>query len=139
MFNMTALALRTSGAVNGVSQLHGEVTKQMWQPIWPDRRPTTCRWTTSPTASTCRPGSSSEMSRLLEKHLGADWLDRHDDPALGDRVLLIPDEELWAARQTLRAFLFNFIRERVRTRWTVEGGPRAARSWPPARCSTPTR
>src|SRR6185295_7120787 len=36
MFNMTALALRTSGAVNGVSQLHGEVTKQMWQPIWPD-------------------------------------------------------------------------------------------------------
>ena len=35
LFNMTALALRTSGAVNGVSQLHGEVTKQMWQPIWP--------------------------------------------------------------------------------------------------------
>ncbi len=35
MFNMTALALRTSGAVNGVSQLHGEVTKQMWQSIWP--------------------------------------------------------------------------------------------------------
>jgi starch phosphorylase len=35
MFNMTALALRTSGAVNGVSRLHGEVTKQMWQSIWP--------------------------------------------------------------------------------------------------------
>ena len=43
MFNMTALALRTSGAVNGVSQLHGEVTKQMWQPIWPDRPRTSCR------------------------------------------------------------------------------------------------
>ena len=37
MFNMTALAMRTSGAVNGVSQLHGEVTRQMWRPIWPDR------------------------------------------------------------------------------------------------------
>jgi starch phosphorylase len=37
LFNMTALALRTSGAVNGVSQLHGEVTKQMWQSIWPAR------------------------------------------------------------------------------------------------------
>ena len=35
MFNMTALALRTSGAVNGVSRLHGEVTKQMWRSIWP--------------------------------------------------------------------------------------------------------
>src|SRR3954466_6867121 len=36
MFNMTALALRTSGAVNGVSKLHGEVTKDMWQSIWPE-------------------------------------------------------------------------------------------------------
>ena len=35
MFNMTALALRSCGAVNGVSRLHGEVTKQMWQSIWP--------------------------------------------------------------------------------------------------------
>ena len=32
----------------------------------------------------------------------------------------IPDEELWAARQALRSFLFNFIRERARTRWTHE-------------------
>src|SRR6185295_15361689 len=37
MFNMTALAMRTSGSVNGVSQLHGEVTKRMWQPIWPEK------------------------------------------------------------------------------------------------------
>ena len=36
LFNMTALAMRTAGAVNGVSQLHGQVTRQMWQPIWPD-------------------------------------------------------------------------------------------------------
>ena len=97
MFNMTALALRTSGAVNGVSQLHGEVTKQMWRPIWPDRpRRRPAGRTSSPTACTCRRGSSSEMSVLLEKHLGADWLDRHDDPAVADRVLQIPDEELWA-------------------------------------------
>jgi glucan phosphorylase len=32
----------------------------------------------------------------------------------------IPDEELWAARQSLRAFLFNFMRERARNRWTQE-------------------
>ncbi len=66
------------------------------------------------------------MAALLEKYLGADWLDRHDDPAVADRVLQIPDEELWAARQSLRAFLFNFIRERARTRWTIEGGSGAA-------------
>src|SRR4029079_19219814 len=35
MFNMTALALRTAGSTNAVSQLHGQVTRDMWGPIWP--------------------------------------------------------------------------------------------------------
>ena len=34
---MTALALRTAGGVNAVSELHGHVTREMWQPMWPDR------------------------------------------------------------------------------------------------------
>ena len=121
LFNMTALSLRAAGAVNGVSQLHGEVTKQMWQSIWPgtpyERLPVKAitNGVHVPT------WMSSEISALLEKHLGSDWLDRHDDPAFCDRVLEIPDEELWAARQALRTFLFSFIRERVRQRWTNEG------------------
>jgi starch phosphorylase len=121
LFNMTALALRTSGAVNGVSQLHGEVTKQMWQSIWPEvpYEKLPVKFITNgvhvPT------WMSSEIGGLLEKYLGADWLDRHDDPAVADLVMTIPDEELWASRQALRQFLFNFIRERARHRWTVEG------------------
>ncbi len=120
MFNMTALALRTSGAVNGVSQLHGEVTKDMWQSIWPDvpRDRLPVNFITNgvhvPT------WMSSEIGSLLERHVGADWLERHDDPAVADRVLEIPDEDLWAARQALRAYLFNFVRERARLRWTTE-------------------
>src|SRR5262245_26605049 len=104
LFNMTALALRTSGAVNGVSQLHGEVTKQMWAPIWPDRRADDLPVDFITNGVHVPTWIASDMSALLEKHLGADWLDRHDDPAVGDRVLLIPDEELWAVRQTRRAF-----------------------------------
>jgi starch phosphorylase len=120
MFNMTALALRTSGAVNGVSQLHGEVTKQMWQPIWPgtpyEQLPV--KFITNgvhvPT------WMSSEISVLLERHFGPDWMERQDDPAFAERVMDIPDAELWAARQALRTFLFTFIRERARQRWTTE-------------------
>jgi starch phosphorylase len=63
---------------------------------------------------------SSEIGTLLERHLGADWLDHHDDPTFCDAVLRIPDEEIWASRQRLRTFLFNFIRERARQRWTTE-------------------
>ena len=121
LFNMTALALRASGAVNGVSRLHGEVTKQMWQSIWPgtsyDALPV--KFVTNgvhvPT------WISSEIERLFDEYLGPDWLERHDDPAFVERVLSIPDEKLWSARQTLRAYLFNFIRERARQRWSAQG------------------
>jgi starch phosphorylase len=121
MFNMTALALRTAGAVNGVSRLHGDVTRQMWQPIWPGtpRERLPIRSLTNgvhvPT------WMSSEIAALLEQYLGPDWLDHHDDASRCNRVLQIPDDELWSARQALRLFLFNFIRERARQRWTAEG------------------
>ncbi len=120
MFNMTALALRTSGGVNAVSQLHGEITKQMWQPIWPgvpyEQLPVhfITNGVHAPT------WMSSEIAALLERHLGPDWLERHDDQALTQKVMDIPDRELWEARQALRTFLFNFIRERARNRWTQE-------------------
>ena len=119
LFNMTALALRTAGAVNGVSQLHGEVTRQMWGPIWPDlpddRRPV--RAITNgihvPT------WLSAEMINLFNDHLG-DWRERHDDPSVWNRILEIPAEELWGARKALRNYLFAFIRERARSRWREE-------------------
>jgi glycogen phosphorylase len=122
MFNMTALALRTAGAVNGVSRLHGEVTKQMWQPIWPDTSYERLPVRALTNGVHVPTWMSSEIGALLEKYLGPDWLDRHDDPEVAARVQDIPDEELWAARQSLRAFLFSFVRERARQRWT-EGTP----------------
>jgi starch phosphorylase len=125
-FNMTALALRSAGVVNAVSRLHGDVTREMWAPMWPgvpaDQRPVT--YVTNgvhvPT------WIASDMADLFSRHLGHDWLERHDDPALVDAILAIPDEELWAVRQALRRYLFTFVRERARQRWTVErvGTPR---------------
>jgi starch phosphorylase len=120
LFNMTALALRTAGATNAVSQLHGEVTREMWGPIWPGV-PATQRPVRAITNGTHVPTwLSSEMTRLFDDHLDADWRDRHDDPTVWNRVLEISDEELWAARQALRTYLFAFIRERARQRWKEE-------------------
>jgi starch phosphorylase len=92
----------------------------MWGPIWPgvpdDQRPV--RAITNgihmPT------WLSSEMTRLFDDHLDADWRERHDDPAVWAKILEIPDEELWGARQALRNYLFAFIRERARQRWKEE-------------------
>ena len=119
MFNMTALALRTAGAVNGVSRLHGDVTRQMWRGIWPGASVEALPIKSVTNGVHVPTWMSSEMAALLEKYLGPDWVDHHDDPAYCDRILEIPDEELWQARQSLRNFLFNFIRERARHRWTT--------------------
>ncbi|MBI4265945.1 MAG: alpha-glucan family phosphorylase [Acidobacteria bacterium] len=121
MFNMTALAMRTAGAVNGVSQLHGEVTKRMWQPLWPGTSLERLPIKSLTNGVHVPTWMSAEIAALLEKHVGPDWMDHHDDSAYCDRVLQIPDEELWEVRQALRAFLFTFIRERARQRWTAEG------------------
>jgi starch phosphorylase len=119
-FNMTALALRTAGGVNAVSQLHGVVTREMWAPMWPgveeQKRPVRAitNGVHMPT------WLSNEMAKLFDDHLPGDWRDRHDDPALWARIHDIPDEALWAARSALRDYLFAFVRERARQRWRDE-------------------
>ena len=118
-FNMTALAMRTAAAVNSVSQLHREVTRKMWEPIWPDRGSPR-----GPLAVTngvhLLTWLSAEMAQLFDRHLRPDWRQAPDDPAVWDAVLGIPDEELWDVRLSLRNYLFVFIRERARYRWAQE-------------------
>jgi starch phosphorylase len=119
-FNMTALALRTAGGVNAVSQLHGVVTREMWAPIWPnvpeDQRPVR-----SITNGIHMPTwISHELATLFDEYLASDWRDRQDDPAVWSRVLDIPDAALWAVRSALRQYLFAFVRERARERWRDE-------------------
>jgi starch phosphorylase len=116
-FNMTALALRSASSVNAVSQLHGQVTRAMFGGIWPnlpqEERPVThvTNGVHSPT------WVARELADLLARHCGPDWIERQDDPAMWEAVRAIPDEELWAARQALRRYLFTFVRERARQRW----------------------
>jgi starch phosphorylase len=119
-FNMTALAIRSAGSTNAVSQLHGQVTRAMFAPMWPEV-PEPERPVAAVTNGVHVPTwMAKDLWDLFAIHLGADWMDRHDDPALWDGVLAIPDEEIWRVRQGLRRYLFTFIRERARDRWIVE-------------------
>ena len=125
-FNMTALALRSAGTVNAVSRVHREVTRSMWAGLWPNV-PEAERPVEFVTNGVHLPTwLSTDLADLFARHLGSDWLERQDDPAMWDRVLAIPDDELWIVRQALRRYLFAFVRERARQRWTFErvGAPR---------------
>ena len=116
LFNMTALALRASGAVNAVSQAHCQVTRKMFARIWTDEEPVQSVTNGIHIPSWIAPA----LDALFAQYLGPNWKDRQDDPNLWDRVLEIPDRELWEVRQTLKGYLLTFIREHARHRWTHE-------------------
>ena len=120
LFNMTALAIRSAGATNAVSQVHGHVTRDMWAPLWssiPDGKPPVHMVTNGIHVPTW---IASDMARLFERHLHKEWRAQHDAPAFWHAMVSIPDEELWTVREALRSYLIAFIRERTRERWTAK-------------------
>jgi starch phosphorylase len=119
-FNMTALAMRSAGVINAVSRRHGEVTREMFAPLWRELPGDERRVQTITNGVHVPTWVSGELARLFERHLSPAWRDQYEDPAFWSRILEIPDEDLWAARESLRAALFQFIRERARQRWTDE-------------------
>ncbi len=116
-FNMTVLALRLAGRRNGVSQLHGEVSRQMWQPVWPDRPVEQVPIKAITNGVHVASWISTTLRELLAEYLGPDWEAKHDDPALWDKLADIPDEALWDVHQLLKAKLLTFVDGRIRQTW----------------------
>ncbi len=118
-FNMTVLALRLSGRRNAVSQLHAEVSRQMWQPVWPDRAVADVP-IMAITNGVHVPGwTAGEMRQVFKEYLGADWEDRHDNPVLWERLADVPDEVLWRAHVALKTKLMDYLRMRARHAWVA--------------------
>src|SRR5256886_17176482 len=63
---------------------------------------------------------AQELSLLFDRYLGPEWVDRHDDIAFWNRVMEIPDEELWNVKVFLKRKFLAFARERARARWTED-------------------
>jgi len=120
-FNMSALALRLSAHANGVSRRHGEVSRQIWRNLWPDRPVQDVPITHITNGVHVPTWIEPKLQMLLDEHLGADWLDRHDDPGTWDALELIPDADLWRAHYWQKIKLIDAIRERARQRWLGEG------------------
>ena len=111
--------MRTAGRVNAVSRLHAGVTRDMWAPIWPEAAPDQRPVHAVTNGIHVGTWVAHRLGLVFDRYLGGDWRDQRDD-ALWDRVLDIPDAELWGVRQELRRYLLDFIRERARQRWADE-------------------
>jgi starch phosphorylase len=116
-FNMTVLALRLAGRTNGVSQLHGEVSRRMWQPVWPHRPVEEVPIAAITNGAHVPSWISTTLKELFAEYLDRDWEKRHDDPDLWAGLDRIPDDVLWAAHQHLKGKLLAFVDDRTRLRW----------------------
>ncbi len=115
-FNMTVLGLKMADRRNGVSQLHGAVCRRMWHGLWPDTEETDVPIGSVTNGIHVPTWISPQMARLYEKYLSSEWAKKHDDPALWEHVLDIPDEEILVARRWLKRKLISFVQNRVRKR-----------------------
>jgi starch phosphorylase len=113
-FSMPILAFRASDHYNGVSELHGEVSRRMWQGLWPDlpthEIPITFITNGVHTPSWIGP----EIGALFTRYLGPRWAEELDDGELWARALEIPDAELWQVHEHRRSRLVQHVRRWLR-------------------------
>ena len=112
-FNMAYLALRCSGWVNGVSQLHGHVSRTMWQCLWPGAEASEVPIVGVTNGIHHLSWIGEEMSELLERYVGEKWRTDPVAPGAWAGVEKIPDAELWRTHERGRERLVTFVRERA--------------------------
>ena len=121
-FNMAYLAVRGSRAVNGVSRLHGEVSRRIFQPLfqrWPQAEVPVGHVTNGVHTSTW---DSEEADNLWSNVCGKErWMGTVE--TLGEKIRSIPDSMLWECRASARETLIDYIRERLVRQRAVSGAP----------------
>jgi starch phosphorylase len=119
-WNMTALALRLAGRFNGVSKRNGEVSRKMWVPLWPDRKPEDIPIGHVTNGIHMPTWLSQNVAEVYSTYMGKDWHERQDDPGYWAKVDSVPDEELWNVHLECKGSLLDFLRRKTRQRWMAD-------------------
>ncbi|MEP7070948.1 MAG: alpha-glucan family phosphorylase [Verrucomicrobiota bacterium] len=112
-FSMTIMALRLSRHANGVSKLHGDVSRGLWKDVWSGVPEHEVPITSITNGIHTKTWLAPEFSALYEKYLGP-WEENLTDEDFWRRVIDIPDAALWNTHQQLKLRLVEFVRGRVR-------------------------
>ena len=120
-FNMAIMALRHSHYINGVSKLHGAVSRKMVQVGFPGWAEHEIPIQSVTNGIHTRSFISSEMADLLDRYLGGRWSQDVSDEAVWAKIDSIPDEELWRVRERRRDSLVRFARMRLQSQYEAKG------------------
>ncbi|HEX5757776.1 MAG TPA: alpha-glucan family phosphorylase [Thermoanaerobaculia bacterium] len=111
-FCPTVLALNLSRKANGVSALHGRVTRRMWRHLWPGRSEEEVPIGHITNGIHVKTWLAADMQQLFERYLSPAWAETLARPALWEGIEKVPDAELWEVHRVLKARLFAFVERR---------------------------
>jgi starch phosphorylase len=109
-FCMAILAMRLANRINGVSQLHARVSRRMWQEAWPQLPVEEIPIMGITNGIHPRSWISHDMADLYDRYLGPRWIEHPAEQDVWQRVMRIPDEELWRTHERRRERLVAFAR-----------------------------
>lgn len=120
-FNMGILALKVAGKKNGVSKLHGAVSRELFADVWPEIAANespidyvtngihTCSWL------------APSLKQLYNKYLIPYWQDKIQYDYVWEKVRNIPDDKLWNAHQARKEKLLSIVKDNVTERLRRSG------------------
>ncbi len=124
-YSMTVLALRLSAFANGVSKLHGQVSRAMWQFLWPDTPVTQIPIGHITNGVHTKTWLARGLRTLYDRYLREDWLEEVDASVTWQQVDAIPVAELWQTHMQLKESMVHHVRERLQQQFLRYGeGPR---------------
>ena len=121
-FSMSVFACNCSQEVNGVSWLHGEVSKKMFSPIWPGYFPEELHVSYVTNGVHMPTWAASEWKKVYRENFPAEWYRNQSDLKMWEPFQQIPEAKIWETRMELKRKLIDFIRIQFRETWMKNQG-----------------
>lgn len=125
-FNMAVMGLRLSARANGVSQLHGQVSRAMFRGLWSGLAEDEVPITSVTNGVHAGTWVGTEMTAVYDRYLAPDWV---HNPAAWARVGEVGDDALWRARGRARERFVQRVRAWVREQSERRGEAPASLAW----------
>ncbi|MDR1737734.1 MAG: alpha-glucan family phosphorylase [Candidatus Symbiothrix sp.] len=121
-FSMSVFALNTCQEANGVSYLHGEVSKKMFAPVWKGYFAAESHVGYVTNGVHMPTWAASEWRKCYEKYFSGDFYTDQSNPKIWEQIYNVPDEEVWEVRTTLKNRLVKYIHESFKDNWLKNQG-----------------
>jgi starch phosphorylase len=129
VFNMAHMGLRLAQRANGVSRLHGKVSRAMFNSLWPGFDPDEVPIGSITNGVHAPTWAAPQWIELGRELLGSEDLDKLREPAVWQRLNKVAPEQIWSIRSELRRRLVEDVRVRLRRSWLERGAAEAELGW----------